>query len=123
MRAEAHALWRVIMPTLDLSLACSHWIFPLLARFSLARTHAQGTPTEEGLQLDAQAALDAVWARPDVDKTRILLLGRSLGGAVSVYIAEQNPDKVYSMFYTAKRHVVHQVWTAPCCVVNELYRS
>ena len=98
------------MPTLDLSLACSHWIFPLLA-FSLARAHAQGTPTEEGLQLDAQAALDAVWARPDVDKTRILLLGRSLGGAVSVYIAEQNPDKVYSMFYIAERHVVHQAWT------------
>ena len=96
--------------TLDLSLC--------LLAFSLARAHAQGTPTEEGLQLDAQAALDAVWARPDVDKTRILLLGRSLGGAVSVYIAEQNPDKVYSMFYTAERHVVHQAWTAPCCARN-----
>ena len=96
--------------TLDLSLC--------LLAFSRARAHAQGTPTEEGLQLDAQAALDAVWARPDVDKTRILLLGRSLGGAVSVYIAEQNPDKVYSMFYTAERHGVHQAWTAPCCARN-----
>jgi len=80
---------------------------------------SEGTPTEEGLQLDAQAALDAVWARPDVDKTRILLLGRSLGGAVSVYIAEQNPDKVKGLIlentFTSIPDMVDVVmpWVAP----------
>ena len=55
---------------------------------------SQGTPTEEGLQKDGQAVIDHVWGRSDVDKTRLLVLGRSLGGAVSVYVCERNPDKV-----------------------------
>ena len=55
---------------------------------------SQGTPTEDGLQMDAEAVLEHVWNRPDVDKKRVLILGRSLGGAVSVYIAQKHPEKV-----------------------------
>ena len=46
--------------------------------------HSDGSPCEKGLYLDAQAALDAVRARPDVDPSKIVVFGRSLGGAVAV---------------------------------------
>ena len=41
--------------------------------------HSDGTPTEEGLYLDAQAALDFLVGRPDVDPNKIIVFGRSLG--------------------------------------------
>jgi len=80
---------------------------------------SQGTPTEEGLQRDGQAVIDHVWGRGDVDKTRILVLGRSLGGAVSVYVCEQNPDKVKGLIlentFTSIPDMVDVVmpWVAP----------
>ena len=41
--------------------------------------HSDGTPSEEGLYLDAQAALDFLVGRPDVDPNKIIVFGRSLG--------------------------------------------
>ncbi|DBA03096.1 TPA: hypothetical protein N0F65_003343 [Lagenidium giganteum] len=56
--------------------------------------HSDGEPTEHGLKLDAEAALDALLARPDIDRSKIVLFGRSLGGAVAVHLADKMPDKV-----------------------------
>jgi len=39
-----------------------------------------GTPTQRGLFEDSQAALDYARSRPDVDATRLLVFGQSLGG-------------------------------------------
>ncbi|GAB4817768.1 hypothetical protein N2152v2_004814 [Parachlorella kessleri] len=55
---------------------------------------SEGSPSERGIQLDAQAALDHLLGRSDVDPTNIVLLGKSLGGAVAFYIAKNNKDKV-----------------------------
>ena len=46
------------------------------------------SPTEDGLKLDGQAALE--WARkhPKLDNTKLFLFGRSLGGAVCFSTAE-----------------------------------
>ena len=41
--------------------------------------HSDGSPSEEGLYLDAQAALDYLVGRPDVDQRKIIVFGRSLG--------------------------------------------
>ena len=41
----------------------------------------------QGLQLDAEAALDHVLRRSDIDPRRVVLFGRSLGGAVATYAA------------------------------------
>jgi dienelactone hydrolase len=41
-----------------------------------------------------QAALDYLWSRPGLDPTRIVVFGRSLGGAVGSALAKNNPDKV-----------------------------
>lgn len=41
--------------------------------------HSDGSPSEEGLYFDAQAALDYLITRPDVDPRKIIAFGRSLG--------------------------------------------
>lgn len=42
----------------------------------------EGTPTEEGLKKDAEAILNWVLTNGQVDNTKLILFGRSLGGAV-----------------------------------------
>ncbi|XP_077436727.1 protein ABHD13 [Vanacampus margaritifer] len=55
---------------------------------------SEGEPCEEGLYLDAEATLDYVMTRPDLDKTKVILFGRSLGGAVVIRLAAANPHRV-----------------------------
>ena len=45
----------------------------------MAILHLQGTPSEQGFYLDAQAAFDFVKERTDLDSSKIILFGRSLG--------------------------------------------
>jgi len=61
--------------------------------------HSDGSPCENGLYLDAQAALDTVRGRPDVDPSRIVVFGRSLGGAVAIDLCSraENRDKIAAM--------------------------
>ncbi|OQR83859.1 serine protease family S09X [Achlya hypogyna] len=47
-----------------------------------------GHPSERGLQLDAEATLDFAIKRQDLDATKLIVFGRSLGGAVAIYLAE-----------------------------------
>jgi len=51
---------------------------------------SQGRPTEEGTYRDAQAAMDYLRSRPDVDKDSIVIFGQSLGGAIAVDLASKN---------------------------------
>ncbi|KAK2850163.1 hypothetical protein Q7C36_008946 [Tachysurus vachellii] len=55
---------------------------------------SDGEPSEDGLYQDAEATLDYVMSRPDIDKTKIILFGRSLGGAVAIRLASVNPHRV-----------------------------
>lgn len=50
---------------------------------------SEGTPSERGLQLDVEAAFEHVLRRTDIDPTKVVVFGRSLGGAVAVYGAVQ----------------------------------
>jgi len=61
--------------------------------------HSDGTPSEEGLYLDAQAALDHLLGRPDVDPSKVVVFGRSLGGAVAIDLCSraENRDKVAAL--------------------------
>merc|ERR1719334_787978 len=45
---------------------------------------SEGSPSEEGLYMDAQAALDFLQSRVHLATDRIIVFGRSLGGAVAV---------------------------------------
>lgn len=50
-----------------------------------------GTPSEEGLALDAAAARDWLAARAEVDEQRLVYFGESLGAAVAVRLAIEHP--------------------------------
>ena len=49
--------------------------------------HSDGSPSEDGLYMDAQAALDYLVGRPDVDQRKIIVFGRSLGKCIITYNA------------------------------------
>jgi fermentation-respiration switch protein FrsA (DUF1100 family) len=50
-----------------------------------------GEPTEEGLAADARAARAFVRTRSDVDQTRVVYFGESLGAAVALRLAVEDP--------------------------------
>uniref|UniRef100_A0A8D9EA08 Protein ABHD13 n=1 Tax=Cacopsylla melanoneura TaxID=428564 RepID=A0A8D9EA08_9HEMI len=45
---------------------------------------SQGSPSEEGLCMDAMASIDYLRSRTDINHRRIVVFGRSLGGAVAI---------------------------------------
>ncbi|KAF9612557.1 hypothetical protein IFM89_002153 [Coptis chinensis] len=58
---------------------------------------SDGFPSQEGIIRDAQAALDHLTQRTDIDTSRIIVFGRSLGGAVGSVLTKNNPDKVAAL--------------------------
>jgi uncharacterized protein len=50
-----------------------------------------GSPSERALYADALAAYDWAAGRPDVEPARIVVIGRSLGSGVAVYLAAERP--------------------------------
>lgn len=40
---------------------------------------SQGSPSEEGLYMDAQAGIDYLFSRTDINTNEIIVFGRSLG--------------------------------------------
>ena len=58
---------------------------------------SEGEPSEDGLKLDAQAALDYLHDCDDVDGRQIFAFGRSLGGAVAIWLAHKNPRGLHGI--------------------------
>lgn len=52
-----------------------------------------GDPNEKGLNIDAQTALDYIRNRDDLKKTKIIIYGQSLGGAVAINLVEKNQEQ------------------------------
>mmetsp|Transcript_37388 Transcript_37388/g.71634 ORF Transcript_37388/g.71634 Transcript_37388/m.71634 type:complete len:304 (-) Transcript_37388:463-1374(-) len=55
---------------------------------------SEGSPSEAGIKQDAQAALDHLLQRKDIDTNALVVFGRSLGGAVASWLASVNPTTV-----------------------------
>lgn len=55
---------------------------------------SEGSPTEYGIKQDAQAALEHLLQRTDINTKKLVIFGRSLGGAVGTSLAHNNPGKV-----------------------------
>ncbi len=53
---------------------------------------SEGSPSEGGIYLDAEAALDYLRSRQDINQDRIVLFGRSLGCAVGVEMATRHDE-------------------------------
>ena len=47
---------------------------------------SEGVPTEDGLKLDAEAALEFIKKRDDIDQTKVYVYGQGLGGAVAIQL-------------------------------------
>jgi hypothetical protein len=52
---------------------------------------SEGRPSERGVYVDARAALQYLMAERGIDPDRIVLFGRSLGAAVAVELAREQP--------------------------------
>lgn len=74
---------------------------------------SEGTPSEEGLKLDAEASLEFALSREDVNNDRIYLFGRSLGGAVA---AELGMNKSNSL----KGIILENTFTSIAEMVDQL---
>ncbi len=44
-------------------------------------------PSHTGLYQDAQASWDFLLSRHDIDQSKLIIFGRSLGGAVAIHLA------------------------------------
>lgn len=56
-----------------------------------------GSPSEAGLNTDAEAALDTLRARQDIDRSRIVVFGRSLGGAVAISLSARRGQHIQGL--------------------------
>ncbi|GAA5985045.1 hypothetical protein JCM10908_002500 [Rhodotorula pacifica] len=56
--------------------------------------HSEGSPSEKGIKLDAQTALDFILSHQELERTPIFLYGQSIGGAVAIFLASQNAQRV-----------------------------
>ena len=85
-----------------------------------------GAPSEEGLTIDVQAALDFVRNHPELKKTQIVIYGQSLGGAVTIKLVEANQNTgdisgvILENTFTSIRKLVPFImpvakWIAPLC--------
>ncbi|ORY45610.1 alpha/beta-hydrolase [Rhizoclosmatium globosum] len=55
---------------------------------------SDGVATENGIKIDSQAALDWIANHEELGKTKIVLYGQSIGGAVALDLASRNPDRI-----------------------------
>ncbi|EJD54488.1 alpha/beta-hydrolase, partial [Auricularia subglabra TFB-10046 SS5] len=58
---------------------------------------SEGRPSEKGIRIDAQTALDYILSHPVLSKTKIIIYGQSIGGAVGIDLASRNPDKINAL--------------------------
>lgn len=72
---------------------------------------SEGKPTEKNLYADAISIYDYFTKRDDIDKKRIVVMGRSLGTGVATYLAKMRPVKALilvspydSLLSVAKEH-------------------
>ncbi|KAK9811929.1 hypothetical protein WJX73_000425 [Symbiochloris irregularis] len=54
---------------------------------------SSGSPSEAGLKQDAEASLETLLQRQDVNPSKIVCLGKSLGGAVGIDLTAKHKDK------------------------------
>ncbi|KAH9481080.1 Protein bem46 [Psilocybe cubensis] len=59
--------------------------------------HCKGVPSERGLCLDAQAAVDYVTSHRTLRDLPIIIYGQSLGGGVAIYATYKNINKVSAL--------------------------
>lgn len=59
--------------------------------------HSTGQPSEQGLMIDADTAMEYIASNKQLAESSLVVYGRSIGGAVAIYIASQHSDQVSGM--------------------------
>ena len=97
-----------------------------------------GAPDEDGLNIDAQTALDYIRQDPDLKNSKIVIYGQSLGGAVSIKLVANNQAQgditgvILENTFTSIRKLIpsimppakyiarlcHQVWASDETLLN-----
>ncbi|KAJ3132193.1 hypothetical protein HDU90_007499 [Geranomyces variabilis] len=98
--------------------------------------HSEGSPSEKGLKIDAQATLDWILAHPQLKNTKIIVYGQSIGGAVAINLAANNQETIAALiventFLTLRklipsvmpliRHAAflcHQIWDSEAAIAT-----
>ena len=59
--------------------------------------HSQGSPSENGLQFDAEAVLDWTLRWKKISNSNIFVFGRSMGGAVAIHLASKYQHRLWGI--------------------------
>jgi fermentation-respiration switch protein FrsA (DUF1100 family) len=87
---------------------------------------SRGRPSEEGTYEDARAAREALLEREGVDPARVLYVGESLGGAVALKLAHEEPPAglvLQSTFTSVRDMAAVHYRVLPSALVPDAYPS
>lgn len=97
---------------------------------------SEGSPSEKGMKIDAQTALNYIKTHPKLKSTKLVAYGQSIGGAVAINLVATNEDdfsgliventflsipKLIPTVLPALRHVsflCHQRWDSETAIVR-----
>ncbi|KAI8913832.1 Alpha/Beta hydrolase protein [Powellomyces hirtus] len=95
---------------------------------------SEGSPSEKGLKIDAQATLNWILAHPQLKHTKIVVYGQSIGGAVAINLAATNQEHIAALiventFLTLRKLIpfvmpmiryftflCHQIWDSEAAI-------
>jgi hypothetical protein len=86
---------------------------------------SEGTPTQQNLTNDALFIYDTLSKRKDVDSENIVVMGRSLGSGVAVYLAKERPVKgvvLISAFDSLKGVLGDQLPLLPSVLIKYVFK-
>lgn len=76
---------------------------------------SEGVPSEAGLQLDARAIANYVQNSSKIDKKRVFLIGRSLGGGVGIHLLSDLNGTVF------RGAIIENTWTTMSEMADQLF--
>jgi fermentation-respiration switch protein FrsA (DUF1100 family) len=57
---------------------------------------SEGSPSERGFYLDSEAAINHLLDRADIDTSKLIPFGQSIGGAVTIHLAHKYNERLYA---------------------------
>ena len=88
--------------------------------------HSEGIPSEAGLKLDSLAVLDWALKNNQIDKSKIFVFGRSLGGSVALYLAAHRKEHIQGLIlentFTSISDMVDQIFPYICVLKSLILR-
>ncbi|KAI8806993.1 Alpha/Beta hydrolase protein [Cladochytrium replicatum] len=99
---------------------------------------SQGKPSETGFKIDAETAVKWIREHPELGRTKLLVYGQSIGGAVAIHLASKYDADIVAMIventflsipklvphvlpiFSRAAFLVHQKWPSEKAITNVL---